>query len=95
MHINHRGHSPGHGEDNFTLYGDIRQRVRDREARGVPFGRLFLHVPANLSLVYVVLENLYFFLSRRSASSFILRMPHCSRHDIGSGMNFIFDLAMQ
>lgn len=94
MRVYHRSHSPGHGEDNFALHDDIRQRIRDQEMAGTSTEPLFLHVSTNSSFTRIVLEGLHFFFSWRYACVF----PECFirlNDDPESGMSFIFDLAMQ
>lgn len=41
MRVPCRGHSPGHDEDSFTLYDDIRQGVRDKEVGGTSLAHPF------------------------------------------------------
>lgn len=58
------------------------------------FDILFLHALVESAFTPVVLENLYFFLPRRYVTTPFERFPY-SRDHPESGINFIFDLAMQ
>jgi len=94
MRVHYRSHSPGHDQGGFTLRDDIRQGVRDQEEGGTSFDPLFLHAPTDLPFTPVVLENIYLFFPRRYVST-LFKWLLCSRNHLESGMNFIFDLAMQ
>ena len=94
MRVHHCSHSPGHDEDSVALHDDIRQRVRDQEAGGTSFSALSLYTSTKFAPTPPVLENLYFLLPRGYVSTPSERFP-CSRDYLESGLNFIFDLAMQ
>lgn len=95
MRVHNRGHSPGYDKDSFTLHRDIRQRAGDQEAAGTSFDALCLHPPTEFALAaYLVLESLYLFFPRRYVTESFRQFPYSRRHP-ESGINFIFDLAMQ
>lgn len=94
MRVYNRSHSPGHDKDDFTLHNDIRQRTCDQEVGGTSSEASFPHVPTDLSFAHIVLEGLHLFFSWRYFSVLLERFP-CSSHRLESGLNFVFDLAMQ
>lgn len=94
MRVHRRSHRSGYDKDNFALHDGIRQRVRYQEARGMSFDTSFLHASIEFASIPVVLEDLYLFFSRRYVSTLFERFPR-SRDTPESGINFIFDLAMQ
>jgi len=94
MRVRRRSHSPGHDKTGFALHDDIRQRLGDQEGAGTPFDIPLTHNHTEFAFVPVVLENLYHFLPRRYVTAPFKRFP-CSSDHPESGINFIFDLAMQ
>lgn len=94
MRVRRRSHPPGHDKTGFALHDDIRQRLGDKEGGGTPFDIPFTHNNIEFAFIPIVLESLHNFLPRRYVTLPCERFP-CSSDHPESGINFIFDLAMQ
>ena len=94
MRVRRRSHPPGHDKTGFALHDDIRQRFGDQEGGGTPFDTPFPHAQIELTFTPVVLESLHHFLPWRYVTAPFERFPYSTYHP-ESGINFIFDLAMQ